>query len=341
MTRGLIGLIGLIWLDVRVAWASRFIQVALALAVVFGIALRWVVPAELSPQAALLACATHPAQQARLTRLTSAPGVRALDGQCDGLDAALAASPDAVGLRLDDAHDALVLRGHEPAATRALLLAQARALIEGQGPAPAIKRLRQQSAPLALNRLMIPVMLGLDATLLGFMLIAVMVLQERAEGTTRAYRVTPGGAWRYIVSKLTLGLALVWLSGATMLAIAAPALLLAPALWIVLGLSGLTLTALGLAMAPWFRSLSTFLYPFALVGMALSLPMLPYMSPALAIEGVSWLPSAPVMFGARELLLGTTSLDVLAKTAPTLVISALALTIAAYASVQRRLMQEA
>ena len=53
----------------------------------------------------------------------------------------------------------------------------------------------------AFNLKIIPIALVFEVVLLGFFFVSVMMFQEKQEATLRAYRVTPAGAWNYILSK--------------------------------------------------------------------------------------------------------------------------------------------
>lgn len=185
----------------------------------------------------------------------------------------------------------------------------------------------------------VPLMLGLDVVMLGFLFGGVMVLQEKMDGTLRAYRVGPGGTAPFVLSKLLVNVLLGGLNAAVFLAWAHPSALLSPGLvLLVLGVTTV-LTLLGMGLATYFDSLSTFFYPLAVVGLVLNLPMLAYVSPSLELAWLEWVPTWDVMFVGRALLFDPESVrawEVMARVG-----LGLALT-GAFAtwSIDRRLMKE-
>jgi hypothetical protein len=67
-----------------------------------------------------------------------------------------------------------------------------------------VEYLRPVREPTPLNLRMVPTIIVFEVVLLGFLIAAVMMFQEKQEGTLRAYRVTPSGAVNYILSKTVL-----------------------------------------------------------------------------------------------------------------------------------------
>ncbi|HJL15378.1 MAG TPA: hypothetical protein RMH99_06980 [Sandaracinaceae bacterium LLY-WYZ-13_1] len=152
---------------------------------------------------------------------------------------------------------------------------------------------------------LVPLILGLDVALMGFLFGGVMVLQEKVAGTVAAYRTSPGGTAPYVLSKLGINLAMAAFNAAVFVAWAHPAGLLAPGVFAVTLVVVASLTLLGMGVAVFFDGLSSFFYPLALGGLLLNLPMIAYVSPSLSLGWMRWIPTWDVMFLGRELLFPT------------------------------------
>jgi hypothetical protein len=179
------------------------------------------------------------------------------------------------------------------------------AVPEGLATHHVLTHLRPPTAPPPFDASLVPLILGLDVALMGFLFAGVMVLQEKTEGTVAAYRVSPGGTAAYVLSKLLFNLGLAAFNAAVFLAWAHPAGLLEPGLLGVTLAAVATLTFLGMGLAVFFDGLSSFFYPLAVLGLLFNLPMIAYVSPSLELGWMRWIPTWDVMFHGRELLFPT------------------------------------
>jgi len=169
-------------------------------------------------------------------------------------------------------------------------------------PAPTV--LDPEAHKPGFDQQMVPILFALDLCLLGFMFGAVMVLEDRQNGTIRAFRVAPAGALAYVASKLGVNLGLTLINILILVGLAAPALLLEPAL---IGLALLIcagMTLLGIGLAPLTRGLAQFFFPMIVVGLVCALPMYLVWSPA---PGLAWtwiLPTWHILFGSEAIAFG-------------------------------------
>ncbi|MGF1464707.1 MAG: hypothetical protein ACFCGT_01110 [Sandaracinaceae bacterium] len=204
-----------------------------------------------------------------------------------------------------------------------------------------VTMLHAPRAPVPFHGRFVPLLLGLDVVLLGLLFGGVLVLQEKAEGTVRAYRVTPGGPGPYLASKVLVCAGLSVLNTLLLVGIAAPQGLASPGLWfLVLGVA-LTFSLVGIGLAPFFTNLSSFFYPLALIGFALSLPMMAYSSPSLGLDGLRVIPTYEVMFVGLELLFPSGVGVDWALTGSIVVGPLLAAACLAFLTIDRRLLREA
>jgi hypothetical protein len=179
-----------------------------------------------------------------------------------------------------------------PARAAALALSP---FVTAEAPAPVVLLPAAHAGPF--NARFVPILLMVDVALLGFLFGAVMVLQDVAAGAVAALRVTPARPWEYLASKLLVNLGLVGLNAALLVGLGAPRLLAVPALWSLLLLTATGMCALGLALAPRYRSLSEFFYPLAAVGLVAAAPLYPYTNPAVQFAWTWWIPTWHLGFG--------------------------------------------
>lgn len=217
------------------------------------------------------------------------------------------------------------------------------AIRELRGGRPAglpVTYLRTPTAPPAFNLNLVPVALVFEVVLLGFFIVAVMMFQEKQEGTLLAYRVTPAGALGYLFSKTLLFILL-------SLGYALPVVLVGfggrvnwGALGLLIVLSSSLMTLFSLAVAVFFRNLSEWFFVGVAILVVNSLPMISYGFPAFAPAWLTLIPSYPAVFATREVLFHAAGL---AESAPTLLylagLNLLALA-AAYAAVRFKLLKE-
>jgi ABC-2 type transport system permease protein/fluoroquinolone transport system permease protein len=203
-----------------------------------------------------------------------------------------------------------------------------------------VEYLRPKSAPVPFNKNTIPVIVFMEAIMLGFLLIAVMVFQEKEEGSIRAYRVSPGGTLEYILSKATvnMGLGVIYATLLVMFTMGFRVNYLA--LLALVALSSFFITMLGLAVSAFFRNLQEFLFVGVFILSILAFPVGSYYSPAFSPDIITWLPSYPILFGVREILFPTGKTGFIASLNLLLIAESLGMLLISYLVVKRRLMKE-
>jgi hypothetical protein len=206
-----------------------------------------------------------------------------------------------------------------------------RAIVEIRGATPeglAVEFLRPVTAPPAFNVHFVPVLLVFEVVLLGFLIAAVMMFQEKQEATLRAYRVTPAGALNYILSRNALFLVLSLAYGLPLLLLAFGLAADYALMILLIVLSSSLMTMLSLAIAVFFRNLSEWFFVGVAVLIVNSLPMVSYAVPTFAPRWLTWIPSYPAVFATRDVLFhGAGLVDIL----PTVLYLA-ALNVAAFAA---------
>lgn len=165
--------------------------------------------------------------------------------------------------------------------------------------------LRSRAGTIPQNLRLLPVFIGFEAVVLGFLMAAVLMLGEKQEQVLKAYRISPGGPLTYMASKTllfagmgvlysllmvvaTIGVRFDWLSFILLT-------VLASALY----------TLVGLSVAVFFREINDW-FPIAVVMLSLNmLPMVSYSLPSFAPTWLTWIPSYPIIFAYEEILFAT------------------------------------
>lgn len=149
--------------------------------------------------------------------------------------------------------------------------------------APAeVRYLQPPSGPIPLNLRGVPVFLIFEAGILGFLLVAVFVFQEKQEGTIRAYRASPAGTLSYVSAKTVVfvGLSLLYGAGVLMAAMISGARPAVVGSLLTLAAAAATLTLIGLAFACFFANLSQWFFPGLAVLILNIAPFLGSVNPA-------------------------------------------------------------
>lgn len=165
-----------------------------------------------------------------------------------------------------------------------------------------VEYLRPLSAPVPQNQNAVPPLLAFEVIVLGFLMAAVLLFQEKADGVNCAYRVTPGGTSPYILAKGAVFSLIGLFYGLLMIIPTIGMSLNYPALVLTLILGCFFYTCLGLVVAAFFNNISEWLF----VGIALLMvnmtPVISYGWPSFAPTWVTYIPSYPIIFGLREIL---------------------------------------
>lgn len=267
--------------------------------------------------------------------LASAPGEYLLDtidgspvrreliemgGRADGLpqtqeefDRLLHENPNAIGVVVEGTIDRPQVRVVEQAsvADRNLNILIAtietvfRRLHGDDGRDHPVEMLRAASEPIPLNLSGVPVFLAFEVAILGFLLVAVLIFQEKQEGTIRAYRVSPGGLAPYLASKTLVFTALGLVYGAVIVLVGFGFRANWAAVLVLVGLSGAFMTVFGLGFAAWFDNLSDWFFPGLAVLMLNMLPFVSYIYPPFSPAWIAFVPSYGLLFALREALFPT------------------------------------
>lgn len=211
---------------------------------------------------------------------------------------------------------------------------------EGEIKGYKVERLRPQSEPVPFNKNLIPIFIFTEVILLGFLLIAVMVFQEKEEGGVKAYRVSPGGTLEYILSKVAVNVVLAILYTVVLITLTLGLNVNFTSLFTMIILANVVMTLLGLSVSVFFKNLEEFIFVAIFIMTILGLAMMSYLTPSFAPDYIRILPSYPVLFGLREILFPMGRVDFVSSLNWTLLLEAGTMLLISFLLVRRKLMRE-
>jgi ABC-2 type transport system permease protein/fluoroquinolone transport system permease protein len=214
-----------------------------------------------------------------------------------------------------------------------------RGVQNGDVPEIPVERLRPQAEVIPMNLAGVPIFLAFEVGILGFLLVAVFVFQEKQEGTIRAYRVTPGGLWPYIASKTAIFTILAIVYGVIVVAVALGSganwgAILALVVW-----ASAFMTIFGLGFAAWFRNLSHWFFPGLAILVLNMVPFFAYIYPVFNPGWLQAIPSYSLVFALREALFPTGDAALIRETLLTGLAWLAGATVFAAVSVRARLLK--
>lgn len=341
-------LLNLIRLDGKLLWRNKFVHVSLIVAVLFIILINFLIPSE-----AKIGVAEYIFDDTQgsifaefLQREINSQYVVESEEQ---LFANIQQNPNSVGIILRGSAEKpqaiIIQQGHEnPKSINLLKISLDQVWVQEGGVlrpiAHSINYLFPKATQIAFNLSLLPLFIALESVILGFYFAAVMIFQEKDEGAIKAYRISPGGAFEYIVSKVAVNVALALLSALIIVIGTVGLNAQFGKLIVLIVLAASILTLLGLGIGVFLKNLSSFIYPALIIASIMSLPMAAYLYPVFNVSLIGVITTYPVMFGLREILFPTGRLDfyniILAVLMPQLIV----VTVFCYMAVKKRLMQE-
>jgi len=165
--------------------------------------------------------------------------------------------------------------------------------------------IREETAPIPQNKRMMPVFISFEAIVTGFLMAAILLLEEKQEMVLKAYRISPGGTVAYVTSKVLL-FAVVGIIYAALMTILTVGFNINWGEFLVLTMLGCVLyTLLGLSVAVFFKDMSSWFFVAVLILSLNMLPMVSYSVPSFSPVWLQYIPSYPVLFSYSEVLFQT------------------------------------
>jgi ABC-2 type transport system permease protein/fluoroquinolone transport system permease protein len=307
--------------DTRLLWRNGHVAVVVGIAAVM-IALVIFLPAEFGTGPGEYVYDAIPGAPFRSTLVEMGADLTGLPESEQAYQTLLAENPNAIGVvvagSLEQPQVTITRQTDVPEQSINLLKATVDTVVRSlQGEAAQlapVERLRPQAERVPANLSGLPIFLALEVGILGFLLVAVFVFQEKQEGTIRAYRVTPAGLWPYLLSKALVFLLLALLYGFAVVVAGMGFDVNWPAVIGLVAWASLFMTILGLGVAVWFENLSEWFFPGLLVLVLNMLPFFSYIYPIFTPRWVPFIPSYGLLFSLREALFPTGNPDLISRT---------------------------
>lgn len=307
--------------DLVLAWRNGHIYVVLGIAALM-VALILLLPEEISRGPGEYVLDSIPGAPVRGAVLELGGNPEALPATREEFNELLASRPNAIGVEIDGSLDrprvAIITRTNVPEQTLNLLVAsvdQVLRVARGEElPEHPVDFLRPEAAAVPLNLSGIPIFLAFEVGILGFLLVAVFVFQEKQEGTIRAYRVSPGGLWPYIASKALVFTLIAIVYGAIIVMVGLGPTANWPAVLALVVWASLFMTILGLGFAAWFHNLSHWFFPGLALLVLNMLPFVSYVYPVWSPPWVTVIPSYALVYALREALFPTGDAPLIVRT---------------------------
>lgn len=307
--------------DTKLIWRNGHVAVVIGIAALM-IALVIFLPAELNTGPGEYLYDAIPGAPVRSALTEMGARVEGLPESRAAYEALLEENPNAIGVVVDGTVErpqvTITQRTDVPEQSINLLKATVDTVLRSLGGAPVeaapIERLRPQAEVVPMNLAGLPVFLGLEVGILGFLLVAVFVFQEKQEGTIRAYRVSPAGLWPYLLSKAAVFLLLSLGYGVVVVAVGMGIDANWPAVIGLIAWASLFMTIFGLGFAVWFDNLSGWFFPGLAVLVLNMLPFFSYIYPVFTPVWVPFIPSYGLLFALREALFPTGNTELITQT---------------------------
>lgn len=175
----------------------------------------------------------------------------------------------------------------------------------GGSPAPiAVEKLDLSVSETPFNLRLTPVFLCFEALMVGFTLGGALMLSEKQDGTVRALRVAPFGAWKYVVAK-TLLFSLIGTLYASLINVLTVGFSIHWGALLLLSFFGTAIfTMIGLAYTTPFRDMSGWFFSMVIILSINMLPVISYSSPAFTPLWMRLIPSYPILMAYRGAMFG-------------------------------------
>ncbi|ACL69131.1 ABC transporter permease [Halothermothrix orenii] len=335
--------------DLKVAVRNYFHLVIIILALLMVVVVNFIIPAEVKLTPGEIFLDNTPGKQVQKYLMSEGLDKNRFVNNREELFKRIEADSNTLGVILegtvDNATFTVIGQGHESRESVNLLKAALASILDHmKGTVDRtnhrVERLHPQSKKVPFNKQMIPIFIFTEVIMLGFLLVAVMVFQEKKEGGVRAYRVSPGGTLEYILSKVGTNLLLALLFAVILIVLTLGLEVNFISLLITIILANIFMTLIGLTISVFFKNLEEFIFVGILFLSIFALPMVSYLTPSFAPPFITWIPSYPVLFGLREILFPTGRAGFISSLNWMLVVENLIVLAISYLAVHRKLMRE-
>ena len=239
----------------------------------------------------------------------------------------------------------IIMRGYENEQSRRTLALTLNAVLNaGETEGASVNRIVLKDPSLyeeiGLDKSSVPLMVLNESIMLGFALLATLIFMEKEEGTTKAFLVTPGRIWEYLLSKLMLMTILGLLSSVLIIVFTVGFRVDWFSILLIVASGCCFSTTLAMVLASFFDNISKAMVWILGVSLFLTAPMVSYFAPSFAPRFITWMPTYRLMFALREALFPTGNFMFIQNTFLSLVILSTALFLLSTVLYKSRLLRE-
>ncbi len=309
----------LLKVDYTMALRSNFILITLILAILLAVLINFVLPEKLNTE-----MNTYILDRTSNTRIATFLNAAGDEGSAIKIEVTKSeeelttklTKSNGAGVIFEDDKVIIVKQGYEDEATLNLMTATINLLtkkLSGVYSPTSFKYTvlePQSTEKLPFNKFMIPPLIVLDVFLLGFMFIAAMIFQDKKEGIINAYRISPINIFGYITSKVVIN---------SSLSIALSLILVAATVgfhmnylhyFVIVTLSALLISSLGMLLSQFYNSLSEFMYVLIAFSLIIAIPVISYSQPSFSVPFFKYIPSYPIMFEIKNIISSVQSKEI-------------------------------
>lgn len=293
--------------DIKLILNNYFLYVTLFLAIFFILLVNFVIPEDTSIEQSVYVLSEYEEGNQLIEYFKEKePSLKPLDSR-EELIENMKNDFNSIGLVFADRQNIeYVLQGHENKKTKNLLVLNIENLFQEFSNQVNVKTTylveNNTNEEIPFNKLIVPLFLVMEPALIGLFLIATMVFSEKEEGTIKAYAVTPGNMFNFLISKVVLLIILGFIS-LFMVTVATVGLKANYLHLVAITLTGSIMgSGIGLLLSSFFDNISKSMIWVIIIAIILSLPFASYFVPNFSPTLIKAIPSYPMMFAYKEAL---------------------------------------
>ncbi len=298
--------------DVKLSYTGLYFYIEVGMAVIFMLIMLFVVPENFDQTQTYYVYVDQslsvPFDESQLASESTV--VERFDSRSD-LEEALTDKRSAIGIHLKEVDGKftyeMVLQGYESDSMKALIKAgiegEFMSAMPGYVDQTSVETLEVQSERMSDREAVLPVYLVLNVGFMGLFVIAAYVFLDKEEGVIKAFAVTPVHVWHYLVSKIMI-MALMGVVTSLIVTIALVGFKINYLLFLGLVLSfNVFGSTLGLLITSFFDNMTKAMGALFFSIFVMMFASLAYFMPSFNPIWLKFLPSYPMIFSFRELLL--------------------------------------
>lgn len=298
--------------DVKLSYNGLYFYIEIGMAVIFLLIMLFVVPENFDRTQTFYGLIEVDAVREQITTTLDNEGANVLLFENrTALEEALSENRSAVGVHVYEGDAGLryemVLQGYESESMKAMIQSSIEGAFMSKMPGytewTAVSSLEAVPSQLTDREKVLPVYFVMNVAFMGLFVIAAYVFLDKEEGVIKAFAVTPVSVWHYLASKIMI-MAFMGLITSLLVMIALVGFKVNYLLFIGLILAfNVFGSTLGLLITSFFESMTKAMGAMFSSIFILMFASISYFAPSFTPEWIKWLPSYPMIFSFRELLL--------------------------------------